>query len=143
MKVSEFMHTPAVTCPARMTVGEVARMMRDRCVGSVLVIDEVGYLAGIVTDRDLALRVLGEGHSADIPITAVMTRDVATVSNQADISTAAAIMATRTVRRLPVVDELDHALGIVTLDDLVRHIGVEADALVDTIILQTRNPAAF
>jgi CBS domain-containing protein len=52
-------------------------------------------------------------------------------------------MATRTVRRLPVVDEMDRPLGMISLDDLVRHIGVEADALVDTIILQTAKPAAI
>lgn len=115
--------------------------MRDRNVGCVVVVDEIGYLAGIVTDRDLALRGLAEGHSADIPIDKVMTRDVATVSVHADVTDAAAIMTKRRVRRLPAVDEQDHPHGVVTLDDLVRHLGVEADALVDTIILQTRSPA--
>jgi CBS domain-containing protein len=117
--------------------------MRDRSVGSVVVIDQVGYLAGIVTDRDLAVRGLGEGRSADVPVAQIMTRDVATVSVHADISDAASIMAKRMVRRLPVVDELDHPHGVLTLDDLVRHLGVEADALVDFIVLQTRNPASL
>ena len=133
MKVSEFMHTPAVTCPAKMTVGEVARLMSDRCVGCVLVVDEVGYLAGIVTDRDLALRVLGKGHSADIPITEVMTRDVATISNHADISTAAAIMATRTVRRLPVVDAEGQLAGIVAVDDLIDIMAEQLRAMTQAI----------
>lgn len=141
MRVSELMHTPAVTCPSWATLGQVARLMRDRNVGCVVVVDEIGYLAGIVTDRDLALRGLAEGHSADIPIDKVMTRDVATVSVHADVTDAAAIMTKRRVRRLPAVDEQDHPHGVVTLDDLVRHLGVEADALVDTIILQTRSPA--
>jgi signal-transduction protein with cAMP-binding, CBS, and nucleotidyltransferase domain len=139
MRVSELMHTPPVTCPSSMTVRDVARMMRDRNVGSVVVIDAIGYLAGIVTDRDLAVRCLGEGRSADIAVGDVMTRSVATVSLHTDVSDAAAVMAKRSIRRLPVVDEHDHAHGMVTLDDLVRHLRVEADALADTVIVQTRN----
>ncbi len=136
MRVSEVMHTPAVTCSSSTTLGEVARLMRDRNVGSVLVVDEVGYLAGIVTDRDLAIRAVGEGRSADIAVQQVMTRDVATVSLHGDLSDAAAIMAKHVVRRVPVVDEQDHPHGMVALDDLVRHLGTEADALADTILLQ-------
>ena len=113
--------------------------IRDRNVGSVLVIDKIGYLAGIVTDRDLAVHGLGGGRSADVPVDQVMTRDVATVSIHADVSDAASMMAKRTVRRIPVVDEHDRAHGMVTLDDLVRHLGTEADALSDTILMQARN----
>jgi signal-transduction protein with cAMP-binding, CBS, and nucleotidyltransferase domain len=137
MRIAELMHTPPVTCPSSMAVGDVARLMRDRNVGSVLVIDQVGYLAGIVTDRDLALRALGEGRSADVAVEHVMSRDVATISIHADVSDAASIMAKRTVRRLPVVDEQDQPHGMVTLDDLVRHHGTEGDALADTVILQS------
>jgi len=63
MRVSELMHTPAVTCRPGATMAEVARLMRDRNVGSVVVVDDVGYLAGIVTDRDVAVRGVGEGRS--------------------------------------------------------------------------------
>jgi signal-transduction protein with cAMP-binding, CBS, and nucleotidyltransferase domain len=143
MRISELMHTPPVTCPIGMTVHEVARMMEGQNVGSVLVIDGVGYLAGIVTDRDLAIRCLGAGRSADVAVEEVMTRSVATVSLHADVSDAAAIMAKRSIRRLPVVDELDHPHGMVTLDDLVRHLGAEADALADTVIVQTRNMSSW
>lgn len=137
MRISEVMHTPAVTCPASTTLGEVARTMRDRNVGSVLVVDQIGYLAGIVTDRDLAVRGMGAGLSADVTVDRVMTRDVATVSVHGDSSDAAGVMTKHMVRRVPVVDEQDRPHGVVTLDDLVRYLGTEADALADTIILQT------
>jgi signal-transduction protein with cAMP-binding, CBS, and nucleotidyltransferase domain len=141
MRISEVMRTPAVTCRSSMSLGEVARLMSDRNVGSVLVIDQIGYLAGIVTDRDLAVRGLGRGRSADVSVDQVMTRDVATVSLHADVSDVASIMAKRAVRRVPVVDEHDQPHGIVTLDDLVRHLGTEADALSDTVLSQSRNIA--
>ncbi len=142
MRVSELMHTPAVTCPATMTLGDVARLMRDRNVGSVLVLDQIGYLAGIVTDRDVAVRGMGEGRSPDVAVELVMTRDVATVSLRADVSDAVSIMAKHVVRRLPVVDEDDRPHGVVTFDDVVRHLGTETDALADMVTMQASRLAS-
>lgn len=136
MKVSELMHTPAVTCGPEDTVGEVARVMRDRDVGCVLVVDRGGELAGIVTDRDLALRVVGEGRSADIAVEAVMTRDVATVSPHAPVETAAMTMHKRAVRRLPVTEDDGRLHGVVAMDDLLRHAADSVDVLTDTVRAQ-------
>jgi CBS domain-containing protein len=139
MRVSELMHTPVVTCRPDATIAEVARLMRDRNVGSVVVVDQVSYLAGIVTDRDVAVRAVGEGRSGDLEVEQIMSRNVATVLLHADVSDAAGIMVKRSVRRLPVVDEDDRAHGVVALDDLVRHLGREADAVADTVMLQAAN----
>ena len=141
MRVTEIMHSPAVVCRSSATLWDVALLMRDRNVGSVIVLDEIGYLAGIVTDRDLAVRGLGEGRSAESHVDRVMTRDVATVDLHADVSEAATIMAKRLVRRLPVVDALQHIYGVVTLDDLLRHLGSDADRLADTVLMQSRHVA--
>lgn len=136
MRVSELMHTPVVTCTTTTRLGEVARLMGDRNVGAVLVVDQIGYLAGIVTDRDLAIRGMGAGRSADIEVETVMTRDVATTTLGADVSDAVSIMAKHAVRRLPVVDEQDLPHGMVSFDDVIRHLGAETDALADMVILQ-------
>jgi CBS domain-containing protein len=125
-------------CRSTATLADVARLMRDRNVGSVVVLDEIGYLAGIVTDRDLAVRGLGNGCSPDAEVDQVMTRDVATVTLHTDASDAGALMARRMVRRLPVVDEQAHVCGIVALDDLLRHLGTDADRLSDTVLMQSR-----
>ena len=142
MKASELMHTPAVTCASTTPLGEVARLMRDRNVGSILVLDQIGYLAGIVTDRDVAIRGMGEGRSSDVAVELVMTRDVATVSLRADVSDAVSIMAKHVVRRLPVVDEDDRPHGVITFDDVVRHLGTETDALADMVIMQASRLAS-
>jgi signal-transduction protein with cAMP-binding, CBS, and nucleotidyltransferase domain len=139
MRVSELMHTPAVTCRPNATIAEVARLMRDRNVGSVIVVDAVGYLAGIVTDRDVAVRGVGDGRSGDLAVEYIMSRNVATVPLHADVADAAGIMAKRRVRRVPVVDEDDTPHGLVALDDLVRHLGREADAVADTVMVQVTN----
>ena len=136
MRISDVMHTPVVTCPSTATLGEVARVMGERNVGSVVVLDKAGSLAGIVTDRDITVRGLGDGRSADVAVEHVMTRSVATVSVHADLTDAATIMSSRSVRRLPVVDEYGKVHGIVTLDDLIRQLGMTADALADTVFVQ-------
>jgi signal-transduction protein with cAMP-binding, CBS, and nucleotidyltransferase domain len=125
-------------CRSSATLADVARLMRDRNVGSVVVLDAIGYLAGIVTDRDLAVRGLAKGSSPDSEVDQVMTRDVATVTLHTDVSDAGALMARRMVRRLPVVDEQLHVCGIVALDDLLRHLGTDADRLSDTVLMQSR-----
>ena len=136
MRVSNVMHTPAVTCSATITAGAVARLMAERRVGSVVVVDATSRVEGIVTDRDLAVRVLGRQQSADIAVSEVMTRDVATVSPRADATEAAAIMTRHRVRRLPVTDEHGALHGVIAVDDLVRHLGYEADAVTQLLVTQ-------
>ena len=137
MKVSELMHTPAVTCAPTTTLREVGQLMARRHVGSVVVIDQVGEAAGIVTDRDIVLRGVAEGRSADVMVETVMTRNLATVDVRADVADVAATMMKRRVRRLPVVDERGHVHGVVTLDDIVRDMGRQADEVNEVLLSQS------
>ena len=135
--LTELMHTPVVTCTPQTTLAEAARILRDRGVGSLLVVDHLGYVAGIVTDRDLALRGLGEGRSGDVAVELVMSRDLVTVPPRADIDELVSVMAEHSIRRLPVVDDQGKAHGIVTFDDVLRHVASQTDALADMVLLQT------
>lgn len=137
MKVSEVMHTPVVATTPRTTLREACELMRARNVGCLVVLDELGYLAGIVTDRDVATRGVAEGRSALAPVELVMTRDVATVSPSSDVRTAQTTMEKRGVRRLPVTDEMWRPHGMISIDDIVRSIGHELDAVADTVSAQT------
>lgn len=141
MRVSELMHTPAVTCGPTTTIREVGQLMEHRHVGSVVVIDQVGEVAGIVTDRDIVLRGVAQGRTGDVAIDTVMTRNVATIDPRADIADAAATMMKRRVRRIPVVDELGRAHGVVTLDDLVRGLGHQADEISELLLSQSSTNA--
>lgn len=136
MKASQLMHTPAVVCKPTATLHEVAALMDARNVGSVIVVDRIGYVTGIVTDRDVAVRGAGTGRSPDTPVEAVMTRDVAAVTPSSDIAEAATVMQKRGVRRVPVVDDLGRVHGVITLDDLLRNLSAEADALTDAVVSQ-------
>ena len=136
MKASQLMHTPAVVCEPTTTLRDVAALMERRNVGSVVVVDRIGYLTGIVTDRDVAVRGTATGLSADTTVEAIMTRDVAVVAPSSEVAEAAAVMQKRGVRRVPVVDDLGRVHGVVTLDDLLRNLTAEADALTDAVVNQ-------
>jgi len=104
------------------TVREAARLMRENRVGSVVVLDEAGRLAGILTERDIAYRVVAEGRSYDTLVGEVMTRDVITIREDATIAEAARLMIGLGVRHLPVVDVNGRVIGVVSLRDLARAI---------------------
>lgn len=133
MEVREFGHHPAVTCRRDMTLGKVAELMRRNNVGSVVVMDEHGRMAGIATDRDIVLRGLGEGLDADDPIERVATKDVSYVYEHDDVFNAATRMATLGFRRVPVLDVHGIVLGMVTLDDLLVLFGSQIDKLVRAV----------
>jgi CBS domain-containing protein len=97
--------------------------MATQGVGSVIVVRDRRPI-GIVTDRDLAVRVLRAGLDAEsTPVQEVMTTPVHVVRDVADLAEAAAAMRAARVRRLVVVDAEGRLVGIVSLDDLVRHLG--------------------
>ncbi len=136
MRVSFVANKPAVTCEPAESVRSAATLMADRRVGSV-VVTRGGSVVGIVTDRDIVLRGVARGLSPDVPVERVMTRNVATVPVGADISDAAGIMCRRRVRRLPVVDAHGRLHGMITLDDVARHVGREVDELTDLLVAQS------
>jgi CBS domain-containing protein len=102
---------PADTC---------AQLMRDRDVGFVPVLDAVERPVGIVTDRDLAMRVLAERRPGDTPLYVFMTRDVLTCRPEDDLRVAEATMTTARKSRLVVVDEAGRCVGVLSLSDVAR-----------------------
>jgi CBS domain-containing protein len=97
----------------------IATTMRDRRVGAVVVVEGRRPI-GIVTDRDLAVRVVAEGRDPTTTrASAVMTETPVTLDASAGIETALATMRASGVRRLPLTDEAGALVGIVTYDDLV------------------------
>ena len=116
MRVAEIMQTDLVTCHPTATVVEAARVMHERTVGAVLVM-EGATLAGIFTERDL-VRLLAEGEDVRArPVSAVMTRGVVMAPPDADVLWAADAMKQRRIRHLP-VGEQGMVVGIVSVRDL-------------------------
>ncbi|MGW0208422.1 CBS domain-containing protein [Streptomyces sp. NPDC003233] len=116
MKVSEVMTAPPVCVAPSATLIEVARLMAESAVGSVLVV-EGGALHGIVTDRDLAVRGMGGGLDGRARVDAVMSARVVTVEAVEDLGAAYRAFRRTGVRRLPVLDA-GRVVGVLTIDDL-------------------------
>ncbi len=115
------MTQPVVTADARSTLGEVAELMRDRNVGSV-VVTEGERPAGVITDRDLALAVVADEVDAAEDVAHHASRPLVTGEVDMEIEEAVALMVTHRIRRLPVTDGEELA-GIVTIDDLAVRAG--------------------
>lgn len=123
----------AVSADPQATVAEIVRTMEEQNVGCVVLVVG-GKPVGIVTDRDLTLRVLGKGMDpAKTAVSTVMTRPVVTVTDWLEPLEAAAKMRQHGIRRLPVVRAEGLLEGIVTLDDLVYHLGRTGGALSETL----------
>lgn len=114
--------TPDPTCCLTTdTVEQAAQIMRDENVGSVPVVSDKTNkgLLGIVTDRDLAIKVLAGGREARTTTVAdVMTSDVVSVQPDDDINRAMQLMAQHQVRRIPVVDGNNNLVGIIAQADV-------------------------
>jgi CBS domain-containing protein len=110
------------------SVLESARRMRDRQVGTVVVVDNMRPV-GILTDRDLTVRVLAAGLDAKVTrVSEVMTPSPTTIGEDDSIKTAVGYMRAGRFRRLPVVGRDGRVIGILALDDVLELV---ADELAD------------
>ena len=119
MKASEIMTSRPCCCSPNDSLQDVARTMRDNDCGAIPVVEN-GCVVGIVTDRDLAVRALADGKSADTKVGDVITRDVCCCSADDDVREVEKIMADNQVRRVPIVDADGCCVGIVAQADLAR-----------------------
>jgi CBS domain-containing protein len=102
------------------SVHQAAKKMHDEQVGALVVVGGDGRVVGVVTDRDLVVRVLAVGKNPDhVKLGEVMSKPAKTVSRATDVFAAAKLMREARVRRLPVVDDHGRATGMITLDDLI------------------------
>lgn len=127
-RARDIMTGSLITCSPEMSVTEAARLMRDRNTGDVLVTDD-GKLHGIITDRDIAVRVTAKGlDPQDVPIRDVMSKRVVTGEPKWDVEKISKTMGKHQVRRLPIVDN-GMLVGIVSLGDLALRDRRERDVV--------------
>ncbi len=125
-----------VTVPASITIVSAAKLMRDRHVGTLIVVDpgKARRPRGIVTDRDLVVGILAFDLDGTVfTVGDVMSRSLATLRETDSVEDAISRMRRRGVRRLPVVRANGGLAGIVALDDLLEHLAAQLTRVVEAI----------
>ena len=114
-------NTSIVTVDEDQSALVAARLMKESEVGCLLVVRRDGTLSGILTGRDLVLKVLAPDKQArSVRVSDVMTASpTSALASDLDMKALARILARARVRRLPVVDENNHPVGIITLEDML------------------------
>jgi CBS domain-containing protein len=120
MKVSEIMTREVETVTPDTTLQQAAKLMARVDAGALPILDN-DRLSGIITDRDIAVRAVGEGRDpATTKVRDIMSAQVKHVSEDDNVEEVADLMAELQVRRLPVVNRERRVVGIVSLGDIAR-----------------------
>ncbi|MEZ0248087.1 MAG: CBS domain-containing protein [Thermoproteus sp.] len=118
LRVSDVMIKEVVTAGKNAPLKDVANTMYEKKVGSVVVVDEAGRPAGIVTERDVVY-ACAKGLSADTPAWMIMTENPITIGEDAELVEAIEKMRSLNVRHLPVVNKDGRLVGIISVRDVL------------------------
>ena len=120
-QVREAMTSNPRTVTADSTIGEAARLMRDEDAG-IAPITEGERLIGVITDRDIAIKVVADGKDPEsTKVSQIASSNLVTVDPKQDLDDALRLMAQHQVRRLPVVEEDGRVVGILAQADVAQH----------------------
>ncbi|MBU4433710.1 MAG: CBS domain-containing protein [Alphaproteobacteria bacterium] len=125
MKVSDAMTSQVSTAAPTDTIRKVAQTMAHIDSGAVPIVEN-GKVIGLITDRDIVLRVVAEGRSFDSPVSEAMSEgDVQSILADDNLADASAKMANHQIRRLVVLDEAGKLTGILSLGDVAKDYGAK------------------
>ncbi len=131
MKIKDIMTREIACVDASSTAADAAKKMKDQNVGTVLVIDQ-NQLKGMLTDRAITTRAVAEDRDPkSLPVTDIMTKDIIGCSDEDDVFDALKTMGENKVRRLPVVDNEDHLVGVVSMSDIAEQMRSGIDNMFD------------
>jgi CBS domain-containing protein len=116
--IKDYMKASVITVTRDLPLKDVAVVMTEKNVGSVIV-TENGKPVGIITERDI-VRAIGSGKSLEIPADKIMTASLITIREDSPITGALSLMRSYNIRHLPVVDGEGKLVGIVSIRDIAR-----------------------
>ena len=124
MKVEQIMTASPETCRSDDNLAEAVELLWKADCGALPVVDHAGRVAGILTDRDICV-ALGtrNARASDVRVGSVMRVNVQTCGPKENVLTALSRMTDHRVRRLPVVDDADRLVGMLSLNDAVLAAG--------------------
>lgn len=141
MKAEQIMTRDPRTVTPNQTVAEAVKVMTNEDCGVVPVVrsDRELQVVGVVTDRDIALRACNEnGTGPAATVSSVMTSNVFCVNPSDDLARVREVMESAGVRRVPVVDDNKHLLGIISMKDVAENVGDNEVGGTDSRILEQK-----
>jgi CBS domain-containing protein len=140
MKLKELCELDVVCCTRELTIAAASRLMRERHVGDLVVVEELDEErepVGIITDRDIVVEIIARDKDPRmVTVGEMMSKPIVIASESEDSTQALQRMAAHGVRRVPVVDDQRRVIGIVTLDDLLREHTEHANRLLEAVTKQ-------
>ena len=122
MKVKDCMCDDVCCVKPETKITEVAKLMSENHIGCIPVCDSNNCICGILTDRDILLRTVAcDKDCSQTTASDIMSTDLCTCNQDDDITNAESKMANKQLRRLPLCDEENHVIGILTLGDLAQN----------------------
>jgi CBS domain-containing protein len=149
MKVRDVMSRPVHTCRSYESLNAAAQKMWDEDIGAVVVVDDKNRVVGMVTDRDLCMAAYTRGRPpAEIVVAECMSKHLVACGPEDSIGDVLHLMKQHQIRRLPVLDQGRHAVGMISLSDVVRwpeRPSRGEGELIDTLaaVSQPRHPLAL
>lgn len=124
--VHDIMKKNVISIDASMTAQDAAKMMDDASIGAIVILEN-GIAIGIVTERDLARRIVAKGKSLTTNVKEIMSSPLIVINPDETVWEAAQLMKTRKIHRMPAVKE-NRLVGIVTTSDMVRLCSIGSDS---------------
>jgi CBS domain-containing protein len=116
--VRDLMSSPVITIQQQATLEQVAKIMSQNNIGSIIIADQTGKLVGIITERDIVTRLTAKNQvPSEVQVEQLMSSPVVTIDPGKDIAEAAYSMRSYNIRRL-VVLERENIIGIITSRDI-------------------------
>lgn len=139
MLVSELCTREVVVADRDATIFDAAKLMRAFHVGDLVVVEDrhgVKHPVGMVTERDLVVNILAEEveRVAELSVEDVMSRELITAQETADVTEVMKTMRAHGVRRLPVVGPRGELVGMISFDDLLEHVASELGDLAQLLV---------
>lgn len=132
MNVSEIMSKDVMFINKKKSVREAAKMMKDRGVGA-LPVEENNKLIGMVTDRDLVLKVLADAKDTEASVESCLDQGIKYCFDDQDLGEVAFQMSELKIRRMPVMNRDKKLVGIVSLGDIAVHAEPQASQALEQI----------
>ena len=132
LRVEDIMSTPPITASRNDPIEDMAKIMYDNLIGSVLIVDEEGKLEGIVTERDMIYAIAKDKVGKGLPVYMIMTENPITTKPSASVMEAVITMRESNIRHLPVVDDDGKPLGMLSLRDVLDAVTTLMEVMVSS-----------